>query len=79
MSIFLLLYLFISEDFRCYYDHLTFIIIIFSSQLVYDGHQKIAQDLASEIGQEHLAICPSDRLMKVTSVGLKEEHGIIFT
>ncbi|KAB7493612.1 Cleavage stimulation factor subunit 1, partial [Armadillidium nasatum] len=46
------------------------------SQLVYDGHQKIAQDLASEIGQEHLAICPSDRLMKVTSVGLKEEHDI---
>ncbi|XP_076056650.1 cleavage stimulation factor subunit 1 Cst50 [Oratosquilla oratoria] len=44
------------------------------SQLFYDGHQKLAQELAVAVNHETTAVAPSDRLMTVVIVGVQHEH-----
>lgn len=45
------------------------------SQLFYDGHQKLAVDL-SDLVSARPACPPSDRLLKVVTLGLKAEEGM---
>ena len=46
------------------------------SQLVYDGHQAIAQTLGETIEQDFQKIAPSDRLMNIFSQGIQHEHEV---
>lgn len=45
------------------------------SQLFYDGYQNLAVNLATTV-KAHPACSPSDRLMKVVQLGLREEEGL---
>ena len=48
--------------------------ICYYSQLFYDGHQNLAVNLATAV-KAHPACSPSDRLMKIVQLGIREEEG----
>lgn len=53
-------------------------VIFISSQLFYDGYQSLAVNLATAV-KAHPACSPSDRLMKVVQLGMREEEGNVIT
>ena len=62
-------------------DHTAFLLVFHSSllfmyfsQLFYDGYQQLAVSLSTAV-KAHPACPPSDRLLKVTALGLKAEEG----
>ena len=47
---------------------------IICSQLFYDGHQTLAVNLSNTV-KAHPACPPSDKLLRVVSIGLKTDEG----
>lgn len=57
-----------------HYNRLSSCFVSDFSQLFYDGYQTLALNLATTV-KAHPACSPSDRLMKVVQLGLREEEG----